>query len=165
LDIYSSKNTYPDGVVHVDTSEMAKEESPFRKEIDLEEFITSDISAFCRVVLGDQYKHHTVNQDVTKRLRMAPRGRRIDIYIECENKDYIIELKNPISMTENRHAIGQLLDYGREFTDPKKEMLLITSKFDINTARTIDHYKLPIRYMLVNENHVLEYKGEVSNGA
>jgi len=33
----------------------------------------------------------------------------------------------------------QLLDYGREFPDPKKELLLITARFDINKGQLYEY--------------------------
>lgn len=53
--------------------------------------------------------------------------------------------------------IGQILDYGREFLDPKKELMIITTKFDRNTAKTIKHYRLPIRYIYIDKNRIMEY--------
>ena len=67
-----------------------------------------------------------------------------------------------IFLSENKYGIGQLLDYGREFPYPKKELLLITSKFCQNTAKTIKHYKLPIRYFFINKKQILEYLGDIS---
>lgn len=89
----------------------------------------------------------------------GPRGRRIDIYAKGREREYIIEMKKPKFLSENRKAIGQLLDYGREFLDPKKVLILMTTKFDVNTALTIQSYKLPIRYFWMSRDQTMEYVG------
>jgi hypothetical protein len=60
---------------------------------------------------------------------------------------------------ENRQGIGQLLDYGREFSDTKKaKLILLTTRFDLSTALTIAHYSLPIRYIYFEKARMLEYE-------
>ncbi len=132
----------------------------FNKEKDVVTHIESHIGWFCKSVLGDTYKSHEVDQDIRKRNRMAPRGRRVDIVIECKNHTFVIEVKNPKTAIDNRHAIGQILDYGREFPDPKKRLVIITTFFDENTAQTIAHYKLPIKYIYINQSQSYEYIGK-----
>lgn len=84
-------------------------------------------------------------------------GRPFDLFIQGSKKIYLIELKNPSANTENRAAIGQILDYGTEFLDPtKKELVIITTMFDNYTARVISFYKLPIRYIYLDKERFLE---------
>lgn len=128
----------------------------FKKESDLSDFIAINMSLFCEQVLGDKLISFEVDSPVCKKACFGPRGRRIDFLIVCEKHTYIVELKNPTSNTENRHAIGQLLDYGREYLDPKKRLVLITTKYDISTARTIRHYDLPIRYIYFDKSRTME---------
>lgn len=130
----------------------------FKKEKDIEEFIVCNIEKFVNDILEDKLIYYEVNKPIEKQNMMCPRGRRIDLFIKGENKIYIIELKNPTSLIDNRMAIGQILDYGREFADSKKELIIITTKFDINTAKTIDYYNLPIRYIFLSKERCLEYE-------
>lgn len=130
----------------------------FDKEKDLVYYIINNIDLFAKNILNDEVIFFEIDMPIEKQNRLSPRGRRIDIYIKGRNKTYIIETKNPHFGTENRAAIGQILDYGREISDPKKELIIITTKFDINTAKTIDYYKLPIRYIYLSKRRCLEYE-------
>ena len=132
----------------------------FAKEFNLVEYITHNIQSFVKDFLEDELVMFEVDKPIHPRYKFSPRGRRVDLYIKGKNKSYIIETKNPKYLMENRQGIGQLLDYGREFLDPIKELLLITTKFDINTARTIKHYNLPIRYIFLSKNLTMEYAGD-----
>ena len=136
------------------------ENDNFEKEINLVDYIVLNIDKFVSEFLEDELISFEVDMPINKATRLVPRGRRIDLFIKCKNKIYIIETKNPSSGTENRAAIGQILDYGREFTDSKKELIIITTKFDINTARTIKYYDLPIRYIYLSKKRILEFKDE-----
>ena len=54
---------------------------------------------------------------------------------------------------------GQLLDYGRVYVDSiKKEvrLVLLTTYYDLSTAQTIKHYNLPIRYVYMDKERMLE---------
>ena len=86
--------------------------------------------------------------------------RRVDLIIVCKKHTYVIEVKNPKTATCNRHAIGQILDYGREFPDSKKKLVIITTYFDQNTAQTIKAYNLPIKYIYINKYQSYEFVGE-----
>lgn len=130
-------------------------------EKQMQDHIVANINEFVRDVLDDHYIDHKVEWGIDQQLRMSPRGRRVDLIIKGKLYTYYCELKSPQSLTENRFGIGQLLDYGREFSDPQKRLLLITSKFDINTALTIDHYKLPITYIYLAKHGALVYKKAV----
>lgn len=130
----------------------------FESEKSLLDYIVSNIENFCSDILDDTLISFETEKSITTRRRFSPRGRRIDLYIVGRKAKYIIELKNPFNQAENRYAIGQLLDYGREFLDPKKELVLLTTKFDINTAKTIAFYDLPIRYIYFDKRRILEYK-------
>lgn len=132
----------------------------FNKEIDLVNYIVLNIDKFVNEFLEDDLVSFEIDMPIKKATRLTPRGRRIDLFIKGKNKIYIIEAKNPKSDIDNRFAIGQILDYGREFTDSKKELIIITTKFDINTAKTIKYYNLPIRYIYLSKKRILEFKDE-----
>jgi len=132
----------------------------FEKEKDLLDFIVTHIEEFTQTVLDDEVISFEVELPITKQRVASPRGRRVDLFIKGKKKTYIIELKRPTSQSENRTGIGQILDYGREFPVPEKELILITTFFDMNTARTIKYYNLPIRYVFFSKSQVFEYKGE-----
>jgi len=147
----------PDGNVIFLGDLFAKD---FKTEKALSKYIEDNISLFCKNNLSDDFVSYTTERPVRGHFRFSPRGRRIDIHIICKEYEYIVELKNPTGLSENRNGIGQLLDYGREFPYSKKQLLLISSKFDAGTAKTIKYYKLPIRYFFINKKQILEYIGE-----
>jgi len=139
----------------------------FAKEKDLTEFIVLNIEKFCKDILNDELISFELEYEMKKVILKhkkqgicAPRGKRIDLLVLCKQNHYLIEIKRPILHLDNLRAIGQLLNYGREFIDSKKELVLITTKFDINTAKTIEHYNLPIRYIYMDKKKVLEYYGK-----
>jgi hypothetical protein len=131
------------------------------KEIDLLCYITNNIDLFCRDVLLDKLISFETEKEIKKKYKFGPRGQRVDLFINCERSVYIIELKNPKNISENRGAIGQILEYGMYFLDPKKELILLTTKFDIETARIIKFYDLPIRYIYFDKHKKAEFKGFV----
>lgn len=129
----------------------------FSSEAELSSYLEDNIDLFCGQ-LGYSYISHSVDSPINKSTRFGPRGRRVDMLVECEEKLLVIELKNPKTGTDVRAGIGQILDYGREFPDTeKKELLLITTRFDICAARTIKHYSLPIRFFYISKDHTMEY--------
>ena len=77
-------------------------------------------------------------------------------------KDYLVEVKRPKTQSENIKGVAQLLDYGLLYLDSIKEteLVLVTTMFDMNTARVIKHYKLPIRYIYFSKDKALEFKDE-----
>jgi hypothetical protein len=133
----------------------------FRYESDLLGYITSNINKFCIDVLNDKLKSFESDKPIIDNVRKQ-HSKRIDLFVICENNSYIIELKNPKYESENRQAIGQLLDYGR--FSPDSLLLLITTKYDLSTAKTIKHYNLPIRYIYFEKSRIIEYIGEEENG-
>ena len=128
----------------------------FSKEIDMVRYIIDNIDDFAKDILNDEIILVEVDKPIDRQ-RFWPRWRRIDIFIQWKLWVYIIECKNAKSSTEIRSAIWQLLDYWREYLDPKKEMLLIANMYDDNTAKTITHYWLPIRYILFTKSKSFEY--------
>ncbi len=128
----------------------------FNKEKDIEEYIVSNIELFTKSILNDKVVSYEVNKPISYQY-FWPRWRRIDLYIQWEKCIYIIELKNPSSWTESRAAIWQILDYWREFLETKKELIIITTHFDSNTAKTIKYYNLPIRYIYIDKKRSLEF--------
>jgi hypothetical protein len=143
---------------HISLLSNRVENNEFKKEKNLEEFIVNNIHSFTKEILGDVLVSFEVDCAIEPQLRLPPVSRRrVDLIIRGQEKIYLIELKNPTCKGENRYAIGQILDYGREFLDPKKELIIMTTKFDINTAKTIKHYGLPIRYMYIDKKRIMEY--------
>jgi hypothetical protein len=132
----------------------------FDLEKNLIDYIILNIDKFTKDLFNDEAILFEVDMPISKQKRLAPRGRRIDLYIIGKKNTYIIETKNPNSGTESRAGIGQILDYGREFSDSKKELVIITTKFDISTAKTISFYNLPIRYIYMSKKRFLEYVGD-----
>lgn len=128
----------------------------FRREKDLRNYIIHNIVQFTTDVLEDKYVYHETEYMRTKH-NWVGLSRRIDLIVQGVNKLYIIELKNPRYQSENRGAIGQLLCYGYEFLDPKKELVLISTKFDIHTALAIQKYSIPIRYIYFDRDKCLEF--------
>jgi hypothetical protein len=131
-----------------------------KNEKELVDYVVENIELFARDVLADEVIAFETDMPIEKQITLSPRGRRIDLYIKGKNKEYIIEFKNPNSGTENRAAIGQILDYGREFAGRRVELVIVTSNFDINTAKTIKYYNLPIRYIYLSSKYSLEYRGD-----
>ncbi len=132
----------------------------FESENELVEYIVQNIEMFCEDVLRDKLVSFECEHGVkTRQSRgLLPRERWCDLYIVCKSQVYVIEVKNPRFLSENRKGIGQLLDYGREFLHAKKgAMILLTTLFDIHTARTIKYYNLPIRYIYFEKGRMLEY--------
>lgn len=127
----------------------------FNKEKDLEMFIVNNIESFVSDFLNDTLISFEIDAPIDRK-KFWPRWRRIDLLIKWKKSIYIIELKNPSSWTENRAAIWQILDYWREYLDPKKELIILTTKFDINTHETIKYYNLPIRYIYIDKKRILE---------
>jgi len=129
----------------------------FDKEKILLDYIVEHIGFFVEDVLDDKLISFECEKPTgIKQTRFSPRRKRVDIYIVAEKQNYIIELKNPKYVSENRKAIGQLLDYGRELNNT--QMILVTTLFDIDTAKTIEYYNLPIRYVYFDKDKSLEFK-------
>lgn len=128
----------------------------FHKEKNLVEFITSNIEAFGKDYLNDKVISFEVDKPIDRQ-RFWPRWRRVDLFIQGQNWIYIIECKNAKNSTEIRYSIWQLLDYWREYLDSKKELILIANMYDENTAKTIQFYNLPIRYIIFSKTNSLEY--------
>lgn len=133
-----------------------------KNEKELVNYVAENIELFAKDILDDTIISFEIDMPIEKQISLAPRGRRIDLYIKGRKQDYIIEFKNPTSGTESRAAIGQILDYGREFAGRNTELLIVTSYFDINTAKTIKFYNLPIRYVYLSTKYSLEYRGEIN---
>lgn len=132
----------------------------FKSENELRDFIVRNIDNVCKDFYNDKVINYKIDFPIQKQLKFSPRKRRIDLVIFGKKSNYLIELKNPRFGTESRAAIGQILDYGREFLNYK--LSIITSKFDINTAKTIKYYNLPIRYIYTNKKQCAEFLYEQS---
>ena len=130
----------------------------FGSEKSLLNYILSDMTHFCEWVLCDKLVSFEVEKPIRQQQVFSARGRRIDLYIVGEKKKYIVELKNKKGGAENRYAIGQVLDYGREF--PSCELVLLTTHYDFDAARTIQHYNLPIRYIYFDKKRIMTWDFE-----
>lgn len=128
----------------------------YPKEKDLQDSIINNIQSFCNIILEDEYITHQTEYNVKRQSLYGPRPPRVDIYIQCKNYNYIIEVKNPLNKTENIASIGQILNYGRKL-DPKAKLVIVTSYFDIDVATTIKYYNLPIKYIFIDNNVCLEF--------
>jgi hypothetical protein len=150
----------PDGRVVVNTRDIKTDD--FKKEKDLIEYIVLNIDKFCQDILDDKLISFEKEYPLTPQLNKG-RRKMADLYIVCENGRYLIEGKNPFYKAENRYAIGQLLDYGREYIDSKKGevyLVLITTRYDLCTAKTIKYYNLPIKYVYIDKKRILELNDE-----
>lgn len=147
------KSVTDDGYIQTDAP---LKNNDFKSERHLSDYIETNIELFCSEICNDVYIDHTANKP------FEHKGRRIDLFIECEKSLFVIELKNPRHMNENVGSIGQILDYGRRIKEFKKvELIVITTKFCVDTAKTIKHYHLPIRYIYFSKSQSYEYIGSV----
>ena len=132
--------------------------SEFKLEKDLQFYIETNIKKFCRDILEDAYVSHKADESINQLVKQRARGtKRVDLLVKCENNLYIIELKAG-GGSNTRAGIGQLLDYGREFTYSKKRLVLLSTTFDNSTALTIKEYKLPITYMVLRKAQTYIYQ-------
>ena len=131
----------------------------FNKEQDLSDYIMLNIEKFTNEILEDEFISAEENKPILKRHNFGARGKRVDIYIIGKQFNHIVELKNPINPAANKYGIGQLLDYARELRSLTKEtkLILLTTKYDTSTAKTIKHFNLPIRYVFFSKDKVMEY--------
>lgn len=124
----------------------------YSTEKELEDDICKNIKGFCVNILGDEYISHVRQLPLNGRHGGVKRTAKgvliIDIFIRCKNSNYIIEAKNPCGYSDNRAAIGQVLNYGRYFPDCK--LVICTTKVDADTAGIIDYYNLPIIYVFLD---------------
>lgn len=131
----------------------------FKNEKELANYTKINIKKFTEDILEDELVSFEFEKKIIKREK-TQRHKRIDLYVVGKKGKYIIEFKNPTWNNENLNAIGQLLNYGRQFTDSKKELVLISTLFDEETARTIKYYNLPIRFIYFDKEKSLEYLGD-----
>ena len=125
----------------------------FKSESEMVDYYSYNIDKFAEELGVKAIAHH-----INYYLGSGHASRRVDMMIESEDKSIILEFKNPTHFHECRAAIGQLLNYGREvMTHKPVEMILITSKYCSETAHTISHYSLPIRYFFATKTILLEY--------
>ena len=142
------------------------ETKAYKTEKELENKICDNIQAFCSNVLQDDYVAHWSQVNLLGRVGGNKRTEKgaltVDIKIQCKRGKYLLELKNPIYKSENRAAIGQILNYGRLM--PGYKMVLCTTKIDIDTAETIDFYKLPIIYVFLDDGRFAIHSPRYVNG-
>ena len=150
----SETESVEDGYMGIECDHLKN--SDFKTERELSGYISDNIETFCAEICDDRYISHATDK------AFHHKGRRIDLFIECEKSLFVIELKNPRHMNENVRAIGQILDYARRIKEHKKtQLIIITTKFCIDTAKTIKHYHLPIRYMYFSKTQCFEHIGGV----
>lgn len=148
-------------IVIDDTSVLKSNE--FRTEKELQDFLLLNINCFIKNQFDDDVIEYFKEYDFTNRMEFGPRNNRIDLYVKCAKFDYLIELKNPTNKNENISAIGQLLNYCRMLSEynqlsySKKRMILITTLFDLQTAKTIEFFNLPIEYIYFTKDKQLSY--------
>jgi hypothetical protein len=130
----------------------------YKNEKQLEKEIHDNINDFIESYYGDEVVESSTNKNCLANNNKQIKGKRVDIYVKGKKCEYIIECKNSKYSYENIQAIGQLLNYGRYFKRAK--LMLVTTLFDIDTARTIQQYNLPIRIVMVYGDKLLEYGGE-----
>ena len=137
--------------------------SAYSSEKELEDEICNNIKAFCINILGDNYISHRRQHAINGRKGGAKRRSygllTIDLIIKCEREEYLVEIKKPKYQSENRAAIGQVLNYGRYF--PNHKLVICTTSIDPDTAETIGFYNLPIKYVFLDKGRSAEYKKEV----
>ena len=133
----------------------------YKKEIELQNYIIENIDMFCRDILDDDLISFETEYQFEKQNYFSQRKIRADLYLKCKKQDYIVELKNPTHKSENRAAIGQLLNYSLQFLDSKKrQLVLITTLYDYDTEKVIKKYNLPIRYIYFSKDKILEFLKE-----
>ena len=135
----------------------------FGKEANLTAYIEEHIQRFVDEILEDVLIEYSTEYQFD-RASFGPRAPRVDFYITGQRKDYLIECKNPKHPAENRHAIGQLLNYGRKHNKPC-ELVIVSTLYDDDTAKTIGHWNLPIKYIYFEKEKALIYKGEWKDGS
>lgn len=138
-----------DGTYKAYESEMKF--ADFKTESEMQRFIADNIEDFCKNVLGDRLVSFECEKGFGKYTGAysARKQYRIDICIIGESKKYIVEIKNPKAHCDCRNALGQLLVYSSYFSD--HELVLVTSKYDLDAARAIEKFALPIRYICLSK--------------
>ncbi|MBL4664313.1 MAG: hypothetical protein JKY22_12350 [Flavobacteriaceae bacterium] len=134
----------------------------FRREKDMSRYVVDNAEQITANIFNDELVSCYENKPIKKQMSLSPSSRRTDIIMKCVKNTYLLELKNPKNVSENRAGIAQLLDYGRQIEEDYNnsiKLVLVTTKFDVDTALTINHYKLPISYYYFNSDQMLEYKG------
>jgi len=154
--IHDELKDVPDGKISINTGNIKTDD--FKQEKGLIEYIVLNIEKFCQDTLNDELISFETEYKFDKSL-YGNNGKRVDLFVICLKRKYLIEAKVPSCQCENRYAIGQLLDYGREYLDSKKEMpglIIITTNYDMSTAKTIQCFNLPIRYIYFDKKRTLE---------
>lgn len=146
-----------EGKILIKYTKFLKDNS-YKNEKQLEKEMYENIKELIKCYYDDEVIYSETNKNCLSNNTKKTKGKRIDIYAKGKNNDYIIECKNPKYSNENIQAIGQILNYGRYFQNAK--LIIITTMFDLDTARTITMYNLPIKLLIVYGNKLLEYGGE-----
>ena len=146
---FKSGKKNSDGLYKAYESEMKFMD--FKTESEMQRFIADNIEDFCENVLGDKLVSFECEKGFGKYAGAfgARRQYRIDIYIVGLNKNYIVEIKNPKTNCDCRNALGQLLVYSSYFSGD--ELVLVTSQYDLDAARAIEKFSLPIRYICLSK--------------
>jgi hypothetical protein len=130
----------------------------FKSEKHLQNYLSDNIELFCKDAFNENYVSHELEKTINTIGRLfGPRGKRVDLYLVTDKNRYVIEIKRPKFGTEMRSAIGQLLDYGREF-DKEHKLVLLSTMIDMDTIKTIQHYNLNIKYIYTSKTQMMIFK-------
>ena len=142
-----------DGHYRIDHSTL---KTSFKKEANLNQLITDNVDLFIKEWYDDEVVSFENEKPLNTNTKKKIRGSlRCDLYVEGKKSNYIIEFKNPKYKSENRTAIGQVLNYKRYCENAK--IVLITDFFDLDTGLVIAEYNLPIDYYYANKSQILKY--------
>lgn len=142
---------------------LSMNSSFYKKESDLIDSVVKDIEYLTEHILSDKYISHKREFDLSSQWGNSNRNRksakRIDLLIRGKKQYYLLEFKNPKYPAENLNGIGQLLCYSSLFLDPKKELILLTTKYDHYTFGVLKSFAIPIRYFYIDEQVITECHG------
>ena len=145
-----------------EVKELSKEINSFESEKAMSLFIEKNISHFCYHILGDNYISHNKEYKPikTKKFIKDVPNIRIDFLIECENKSYCVELKNPSNVfSELSRVVSQLMVYDIFLNDKDIEFVIVTSKHHEIIPMMIKKFNLKFRYIVLNKVFCAEMVG------
>lgn len=133
----------------------------FKKEIDLCDYIESNINSFAKDVLELSCNFSYEREwNLNSYKRFGSRQKRVDFYIKTKNKNIIIECKNPKSgYSELLHSISQILAYSciaRNNGIKIDRRVIIVNKYDPVIRDIIRDFKLPIEVYILSKSSILK---------
>lgn len=131
----------------------------FNSEKELQSFVINNIEMFCRDILHDDVVSFK-EQKSMERISSIPPRRMLtaDIFIEGKKNNYIVEIKNTDNGNSVRGALGQILCYSVSYGSQDAELIILSSKADNHVVKAISRYKLPVRFILLQDNILSELK-------